>query len=62
VLQLDAVDMPVNHRCTFVIDNSSDSGTPASGDVTMDAGEVLVDPEDPRRVPANVFDVKMGLV
>ena len=57
MLQLDAVDMPVNHRCTFVIDNSSDSGTPASGDVTMDAGEVLVDPEDPRRVPANVFDV-----
>jgi hypothetical protein len=51
------MDMAMDHRRSFIVHHRGDCRTTASGDVAMDAGEVLVDPEDPRRVSANVFDV-----
>ena len=59
MLQLDAVDVPVNHRCAFVIDNGSDSGTPAARRVPVDARQVFIDPVDARRVTPNVSDIEM---
>ena len=48
--------------CTLVIYNGFDSRTTASGDVTMDTGEVLIDPIDTRWVPTDIFNVKVWLV